>query len=77
MSIFRPLASLVWLENEVTDGQTDGPFLPQTLNKNGANHNDFSKLHPSLCSGGIKFQKSKSGYIYPARKVRHEFGKTV
>jgi len=51
MPIFRPLASLVWPENEVTEGRTkDMPFLAVTVMN--ANHNNFSKLSPSLGSGG-------------------------
>jgi len=53
---FSPLASLVWPENEVTAGQMNAwchAIFLQTLYKNGTNHNDFSKLPPSLCLRGI------------------------
>jgi len=42
MPIFRPLAPLVWEENEVTDGRTNlMPFF-------GWKHNEISKLPPLL-----------------------------
>jgi len=53
MPIFRPPVTLLWAENEVTNGQTDTPFLAWTVMND--NHNDFSKLPPELRStGGIK-----------------------
>jgi len=56
MPIFWPLASLVWPENEVMDGQAVlGVKRNERVNHNNerANHNDFSIFPPSLCSGGI------------------------
>jgi len=51
MPIFRPLASLVWPENEVTDGQADRHVTSRRFPTNAMR---ISKLPPSLHSGGIK-----------------------
>jgi len=43
---FQPLAPLVWVQNEVTDGHVMSPHFLMS-------NNEISKLPTSLCSRGI------------------------
>jgi len=59
MPIFRPLASLVWLENDVTERWMDGHIIFGADHNECTSHNGFSKLPPSLHLWGIKINTKK------------------